>query len=103
MSDINDNAPEFAAESYNIRVSEGLSIEMPILNLLAIDDDFGSNAEVVYSIVSQEPVPGEYILTHEEGIPCYSYAMHCQCQCTVLLHHPTVLPFDFHPCRRFCY
>lgn len=59
MSDINDNAPEFLAESYSVQVSEGLSIGTPVLNLLAVDDDFGSNAEIVYSIASQEPVLGE--------------------------------------------
>lgn len=74
MSDINDNSPEFTAESYNIQVSEGLSVGTAILNLLATDDDFGSNAEVVYSIVSQEPVPGEYFYTRQEFNPilCYS-------------------------------
>ena len=63
VSDINDNAPEFLAESYSVQVSEGLSIGTPVLNLLAVDDDFGSNAEIVYSIASQEPVLGEDIVS----------------------------------------
>jgi len=61
VSDINDNAPEFLAESYSVQVSEGLSIGTPVLNLLAVDDDFGSNAEVVYSIASQQPALGEHM------------------------------------------
>ena len=61
VSDINDNAPEFLAESYSVQVSEGLSIGTPVLNLLAVDDDFGSNAEIVYSIASQEPVLGKNV------------------------------------------
>ena len=61
VSDINDNAPEFLVESYSVEVSEGLSIGTPVLNLLAVDDDFGSNAEIVYSIASQEPVLGENV------------------------------------------
>lgn len=61
VSDINDNAPEFLVESYSVEVSEGLSIGTPVLNLLAVDDDFGSNAEIVYSIASQEPALGKNV------------------------------------------
>ena len=84
VSDINDNAPEFLAESYSVQVSEGLSIGTPVLNLLAVDDDFGSNAEIVYTIASQEPVLGENIVSRPHAS---SYA-----QCEMESGNPKPLP-----------
>lgn len=54
MSDVNDNSPVFQMMERNITLSESLSVGTPILNLVAIDSDFGSNGLVNYTILSEE-------------------------------------------------
>ena len=55
VSDINDNAPVFQESSYSTAVSETLSVGSEVLNLLATDADYGSNAHVTYTIEQQIP------------------------------------------------
>ena len=50
MTDVNDNAPEFQSDPYDIQVSEAIEINTNIIQVKAIDPDFGNNGEVRYSI-----------------------------------------------------
>ena len=62
ISDLNDNPPVFQQTSYSVQVSEALPENSTILNVLATDADYGSNAEVVYTIESQQPaLAGEWV------------------------------------------
>ena len=63
ISDINDNSPQFQQSSYSVQVSEALTLSSEILNILATDADYGSNAEVVYVIESHQPDLGRTIGT----------------------------------------
>ena len=53
VADVNDNSPMFSRESYTLEVSESLPVGTPITNIVATDDDFGSNGQVNYTIVSE--------------------------------------------------
>lgn len=59
MSDINDNAPQFHQSAYSVQVSEALDTGSAVLNLLATDADYGSNAEIQYAIIDQQPDLGK--------------------------------------------
>lgn len=48
--DINDNAPEFTQQTYNVSVKENLAAMETILSLSAKDKDIGENARVTYRI-----------------------------------------------------
>ncbi|XP_059170799.1 protocadherin Fat 1-like isoform X3 [Physella acuta] len=51
VQDVNDNAPEFEQNVYTMEVSEVVPHNTPVLFVKAFDNDIGSNAEVLYSIV----------------------------------------------------
>ena len=48
--DVNDNTPEFSQNQYEVSVPENAEIGTMFLQVIAVDIDAGSNAEVVYSI-----------------------------------------------------
>ncbi len=50
--DVNDNAPQFSAGEYSATVSESLEVGTPILTVDATDADSGTNAVIVYEIVT---------------------------------------------------
>ncbi|XP_021355742.1 cadherin-related tumor suppressor-like [Mizuhopecten yessoensis] len=52
--DVNDNKPEFLEEMYNETVDEGPKSEHLTVDTEATDRDEGPNAELVYSIISQD-------------------------------------------------
>ena len=52
LADLNDHAPVFDREIYEIRVNESVPINTPILRLKATDQDQGANAKVTLSIVA---------------------------------------------------
>lgn len=54
VTDVNDNGPVFPTDTLSISISESLPVGTPVLNLVATDNDFGTNAQLVYSIVSEE-------------------------------------------------
>lgn len=62
ISDVNDNAPEFDAETYNVTVSEDTPVTSAILDLTASDADSGLNAELLFSIVSVDPPSSTFLL-----------------------------------------
>ena len=51
MSDINDNVPNIPMNNISIVISETTAVGSPVFNLVATDDDSGSNGELTYTIV----------------------------------------------------
>lgn len=52
LADLNDHAPIFHQEIYEVRVNESVPKDTPILRLKATDEDEGANARVSLSIVA---------------------------------------------------
>uniref|UniRef100_A0A3B3RFX2 FAT atypical cadherin 3 n=1 Tax=Paramormyrops kingsleyae TaxID=1676925 RepID=A0A3B3RFX2_9TELE len=50
--DLNDNAPSFETGSYEAVVMEGMPIGTRIIQVRALDPDWGSNGQVTYSLVN---------------------------------------------------
>ena len=46
--DSNDNAPEFQSDPYDIMVSEALAPGTDVVQVQALDPDFGANGEIRY-------------------------------------------------------
>ncbi|KAI7810617.1 putative protocadherin Fat 3-like [Triplophysa rosa] len=55
VTDINDNAPIFSKQQYEVMVSEHATVGTDVLNVTVVDKDKGLNAAVTYHIVRQEP------------------------------------------------
>lgn len=53
--DLNDNAPEFEVDLYNISIVENLPSGFSVLQVNAIDRDQGANADFYYQIVAENP------------------------------------------------
>lgn len=64
--DLNDNAPEFEVDFYNISIVENLPSGFSVLQVNAIDRDQGENAEFYYQIVKEEP-PGAFVIDSRTG------------------------------------
>ncbi|XP_043945805.1 cadherin-like protein 26 [Protopterus annectens] len=61
VKDINDNAPTFSQNEYNITINESVNSGNPVfvVNAQDIDDPDSPNSEVTYSIIAQNPkLPG---------------------------------------------
>ncbi len=58
MTDLNDNSPVFPVDTIPVTLSESLPIGSSILDLVATDNDFGINAQLNYSIVSETTAAG---------------------------------------------
>ena len=55
IDDINDNRPFFPRTFYNISVYENTPVDIPILHIVARDDDIGINGKIVYQLHSCNP------------------------------------------------
>ncbi|XP_074144841.1 cadherin-like protein 26 isoform X1 [Sminthopsis crassicaudata] len=71
VGDINDNAPQFDEEEFNITVKESHNFDDPIFQVEAVDLDKKQtpNSEVSYSLVSQMPLikGNEFYIDHSSG------------------------------------
>ncbi|CAB01427.3 Cadherin EGF LAG seven-pass G-type receptor fmi-1 [Caenorhabditis elegans] len=56
--DVNDNAPVFASDSYNVTILENITIPAVIATVKATDEDFGTNGKVHYSMASSSGIGG---------------------------------------------
>uniref|UniRef100_A0A4W4GWN5 FAT atypical cadherin 1a n=1 Tax=Electrophorus electricus TaxID=8005 RepID=A0A4W4GWN5_ELEEL len=52
LSDVNDNAPKFRLSEYKATVWDTVPIGMTVIKISAVDDDEGSNADIVYTMDS---------------------------------------------------
>lgn len=70
MSDINDNTPEFINSPYSATVAESLSGGSSVVHISATDKDFGTNAEIVYKLVTATPTAGltQFQLDSDSGL-----------------------------------
>lgn len=64
--DLNDNAPEFEVDIYNISIVENLPTGFSVLQVNAIDRDQGENAEFYYNINVENP-PGAFTIEPQSG------------------------------------
>lgn len=64
--DLNDNAPEFEVDLYNISIVENLPSGFSVLQVNAIDRDQGENAEFYYHISEEKP-NGAFVIDPRTG------------------------------------
>lgn len=64
--DLNDNAPEFEVDLYNISIVENLPSGFSVLQVNAIDRDQGENAEFYYHISKEQP-SGAFVIDPRTG------------------------------------
>ncbi|XP_071746088.1 LOW QUALITY PROTEIN: protocadherin-like wing polarity protein stan [Lepeophtheirus salmonis] len=57
--DINDNAPQFSSSEYRGSIYEDAAIGMSILDVVAIDKDFGDNAKIQYRFPLNDVYAGD--------------------------------------------
>ena len=50
ITDINDNAPVFSSSLYSRTISEAENVGSPVLTASAVDVDFGSNSQILYTL-----------------------------------------------------
>lgn len=71
LQDVNDCAPEFTQESYNVSVSESAFFGTPLLTVLAHDNDTGINRKIIYSIENDGSNSSEYFYIDENDGTIY--------------------------------
>lgn len=64
--DVNDHAPAFEKPWYTFDISEGYYMHMVIGKIVANDEDYGDNANITYSLVSNDSHP--FYITPLTGI-----------------------------------
>lgn len=64
--DVNDHAPMFEKPWYTFDISEGYYMHMVLGKIVASDEDYGDNANVTYSLISNETHP--FYITPATGI-----------------------------------
>ncbi len=55
IEDVNDNPPIFERSSYTVEVLDNITRRVPIIQLRAVDEDSGSNQQVTYAILREDP------------------------------------------------
>lgn len=66
VMDLNDNAPEFEVDLYNISIVENLPSGFSVLQVNAIDRDQGENAEFFYHLFEEKP-SGAFLIDPRTG------------------------------------
>ncbi|XP_055381122.1 cadherin-89D [Condylostylus longicornis] len=64
--DLNDNAPEFEVELYNISIVENLPSGFSVLQVNAVDRDQGENSEFFYTLINEKP-SGAFLIDSRTG------------------------------------
>ncbi|XP_030767379.1 fat-like cadherin-related tumor suppressor homolog isoform X3 [Sitophilus oryzae] len=67
LADLNDNAPVFIKEIYDVKVPETAPINTPLIRLKVTDADEGRNAQVFLEIVGGNE-GGEFVINPETGM-----------------------------------
>lgn len=66
LTDLNDNAPVFSKQIYDVKVSETVPINTPLIRLKVTDKDEGKNAQVYLEIVGGKG--GEFYINPNTGV-----------------------------------
>lgn len=64
--DVNDHAPMFEKPWFTFDISEGYYMHMVLGKIVATDEDYGDNANITYSLISNETHP--FYITPSNGI-----------------------------------
>uniref|UniRef100_A0A1B0EXL8 Cadherin domain-containing protein n=1 Tax=Lutzomyia longipalpis TaxID=7200 RepID=A0A1B0EXL8_LUTLO len=64
--DVNDNAPEFEVDLYNISIVENLPTGFSVLQVSATDRDQGENADFMYKLANEKP-EGAFLIDARTG------------------------------------
>lgn len=67
LADLNDNAPVFSKEIYDVKVFENVPVNTPLIRLKVTDRDEGRNARVHLEIVGGNE-NGEFYINAESGV-----------------------------------
>ncbi|XP_018591317.2 protocadherin Fat 1a isoform X3 [Scleropages formosus] len=66
VEDVNDNAPQFASESYSVTVFENTEVGTPVARLQASDLDLGVNGDVLYML--EDSANGYFSIDERSGL-----------------------------------
>lgn len=92
VQDVNDCAPEFEQDSYNITVSEASPFGTAILRVIAHDNDTGINQAMVYAIQTDTGNASEFFhMDAAEGVVYLKKSLDHEQQ---RAHHLTVVASD---------
>lgn len=56
VEDENDNRPQFTESVYLVAISENATVSSSIIRVSADDPDYGSNADLIYSLMGGDGV-----------------------------------------------
>lgn len=56
VEDENDNRPQFTESVYLVAISENATVSSSIIRVSAYDPDYGSNADLIYSLMGGDGV-----------------------------------------------
>lgn len=56
VEDENDNRPQFTESLYLVAISENATVSSSIIRVSADDPDYGSNADLIYSLMGGDGV-----------------------------------------------
>ena len=56
VEDENDNRPQFTESVYLVAISENATVSSSIIRVSAEDPDYGSNADLIYSLMGGDGV-----------------------------------------------
>lgn len=56
VEDENDNRPQFTESVYLVAISENTTVSSSIIRVSADDPDYGSNADLIYSLMGGDGV-----------------------------------------------
>lgn len=68
ISDVNNHAPQFLRPFYSFDIEEGFHVSKILGTIQAIDDDFGDNANITYSILNADAEKFPFSITPRTGI-----------------------------------
>ncbi len=77
MTDVNDNSPVFPQDTITVSISESQPTDSTVLNLVATDNDFGINAQINYTIVSETTSAGTITESELEGTDMHKPLYQC--------------------------
>ncbi|KAI1904104.1 hypothetical protein AGOR_G00002230 [Albula goreensis] len=66
VTDVNDHAPRFTENSCTARISESSEVNAAVLELSAMDEDTGENAQLTFSVVGGDQEQKFYMVSHRQ-------------------------------------